>query len=112
MISSVINLALDNPNQLLRFIIVSMISIIFTYLLYWITNRNRLVKFVPGIILVIVSFVLLNQGMEIITQARGLELVMNFGLAFVAGFVSLMFALILGVKDKGRRRRRKRPKVK
>lgn len=100
---TLIDFLFDHQNQLLIYAIVSGLSILITFLAYWVTNRNRIMKYLPAIILIVVSLYELYVGLNTITEESGVNSIMIFGLTFVAGFVGFCYALILGILNKNKK---------
>ena len=102
--SAIINFILDHQDALFMSMIVSLFAIIGTYLIYWITNKNRFMKYIPGLILGFVALYKLYTGWLRVTKPEGISdisLAITLG---VTGLVSLCFSMILGVIRKPKRR--------
>ncbi|MDO5718128.1 MAG: hypothetical protein Q4P34_04010 [Tissierellia bacterium] len=97
---SILNLVLDHQGQATVFPMISLVAVLVTYLLYWISNRNKYMKYLPGVIMIIIGIYNLIEGLPRLTEDEGLSMILRFGIFFVAGFVSLCFALILGINQK------------
>ena len=109
---SILNLVLDHQQNFFLFSLAGLIAILVTYLIYWISNRNAYIKYIPPILLIIISIYELYLGLPKITESYGLEKIMTFGVLFVAGFVSLMFAFILQLYRKPKDKKNKAKKEK
>lgn len=94
---SILNLILEHQGKTVVFIIGALVSILITYLVYWISNKNRYFKYVPSLALISISAYKLVEGISRITTEEGINNIWSFGIFFVTGMVSLLFALILGV---------------
>lgn len=100
---TVINLVLDHPNQILKFIVVAVVAMLLTYLVYWITNKNRVAKFIPGLVSLLAGFYNLQASLPLLNEPAGLKKLNGFGMFFVAGFVSICYSFILGIYSKRKR---------
>ncbi|MDO5690001.1 MAG: hypothetical protein Q4G61_07115 [Tissierellia bacterium] len=96
-------LLLDHQGDVYVFPLTALLAVVATYLIYWATNRNRYIKYIPGVVLVFIGLYSLSEGLPRITSAEGVDLINRFGIFFVSGFVALCFALILGVRSKYQR---------
>lgn len=94
---SILNLILQHQGKTVVFIIGALVSILITYLVYWISNKNEYFKYVPSLALISISVYKLVGGISRITTEDGISDIWSFGIFFVTGMVSLFFALILGV---------------
>lgn len=83
--------------QNLMILFVTMLAVIVTSLLYWISNKNRWVKYAPAFVLLLIAIYSLFQGAPRLMVDAGLASMWRFVLFAVSGFVSLCYALILGV---------------
>ncbi len=99
---SIFNLVLDYQSRTTIIPLSAFLAIIGTGLIFWISNKNKYIKYVPGLILVFIGIYNLVEGFPKMTDEVGLNMVLRFGIFFVAGFVSLCFALILGIIEKSK----------
>lgn len=99
---SILNLVMDHQSKTTIFPLASLFAILGVYLIYWISNRNKYIKYVPGFILVFIGVYNLVEGLPKITDETGLNMILRFGIFFVSGFVALCYALILGIINKSR----------
>ncbi|WP_425539616.1 hypothetical protein [Microaceticoccus formicicus] len=99
---SILNLVLDHQSKTTIFPLASLFAILGVYLIYWISNRNKYIKYVPGLILISIGIYNLVEGLPKITDETGLNMILRFGIFFVSGFVALCYALILGIINKSR----------
>lgn len=99
---SILNLVLDYQSRTTIIPLSAFLAIVGTGLIFWISNKNKYIKYVPGLILVFIGIYNLVEGFPRMTDDEGLNMVLRFGIFFVAGFVSLCFALILGIIEKSK----------
>lgn len=85
---------------------VCFIAILITVLIYFVFKKDskyRLVKYIPGAILVgIGAFNLFNLGIDL-PGISEFNKVLIIVISMVAGFISLSTGLIIGIINKGRR---------
>lgn len=92
--------------QNLMILFVTVLAVIVTSLLYWISNKNRWVKYAPAFVLLFIALYSLFRGAPRLMMDTGLESMWRFVLFAVSGFVSFCYALILGVVKNDRRLKR------
>lgn len=97
---TILNFVLDHQDGLYMSMIVSIFAIIGTYLIYWITNKNKLMKYIPSLIMIFISFYKLYTGWVSITRPEGIDDISLAVTVGVGGVVSLCFAWILGIQRK------------
>lgn len=93
---------MDHQSKTTIFPLASLFAILGVYLIYWISNRNKFIKYVPGFVLIFIGIYNLVEGFPKITDETGLDMILKFGIFFVSGFVALCYALILGIINKSR----------
>lgn len=82
--------------------IVAITAIIFTLIMYLIFRNNRVVKYFPGLIFIVIGlYNLFYLGKES-TTIEGVNRVLIILVAMVAGFIGLSTGLIIGIFKKGR----------
>ena len=86
--------------------IMTFIAWALAYLLYRVTNRKKFYKYIPGLIFSAVGIYYLVNGLSNIVTQQGLDSIWDFCVYFVAGFNGLMFAWILGIYNKQKKRKR------
>lgn len=91
---------------------VSLASIIITYITHRIfRNINRAIKYLPGIFLIIFGLYNLYTVGNDLTRTAGISNLVFFMLGVGAGFIGLLFGLILGVYNKEKKvKKQKRSK--
>lgn len=107
--TTIINFLIDHTSEILTVFVIGIFSMVLTYLIYWITNRNRFIKYLLGIVLVFFGVYSLSIGLNNIIRPEGIVAISRGIYAGVAGLVSILFALILGINNKGKR---KKPRAK
>lgn len=107
-----VNFIMDHSEQALIVVFVAVFAMIATYLIYWITNKNRFTKYILGFVLTFIGLYSLISGLENFTRPEGVDLVARAIIIGVAGLVSVCFALIIGVlnKDKGKKKLKRKYK--
>lgn len=90
---------------------VSSVAIIITYISHRIFRRtNRAIKYLPGILLIIIgSYNLYTVGNDL-TRSAGISYLVLFILGVGSGFIALLFGLILGVYNKEKKKKKRRKK--
>lgn len=82
--------------------IAAVIAIIFTLIMYLVFRNNRVVKYIPGLIFIVIGlYNLFYLGKESST-VEGVNRVLIIVVAMVAGFIGLSTGLIIGIFKKGR----------
>lgn len=82
--------------------IAAVIAIIFTLIMYLVFRNNRVVKYIPGLIFIVIGlYNLFYLGKESST-VEGVNRVLIILVAMVAGFIGLSTGLIIGIFKKGR----------
>lgn len=82
--------------------IAAIIAIIFTLIMYLVFRNNRVVKYIPGLIFIVIGlYNLFYLGKESST-VEGVNRVLIIVVAMVAGFIGLSTGLIIGIFKKGR----------
>lgn len=82
--------------------IAAIIAIIFTLIMYLVFRNNRVVKYIPGLIFIVIGlYNLFYLGKESST-VEGVNRVLIILVAMVAGFIGLSTGLIIGIFKKGR----------
>lgn len=105
---TILNFIIDYQGDLFMTFLIGLFAIIGTFLVFWITNRNRFMKYLPGVIMVFAALYKVYTAWLRITGPEGigdLSLAIKLG---VAGLVSFCYALILGIDIKYRSASRKK----
>lgn len=88
----------------------SLAAILLTIIIHFLFRKySRFPKYIPGLIMIVIGISSLFTVLDSIVEAESLDQLMNFIIFLVGGFVGVFSALILGVYDKPRKRRRKKP---
>lgn len=104
--TTILNFFKTNSGQFAIVLGLALVSMIATYLIYWVTNKNSFIKYLLGLILIFFSLYTMAQGLKLISTEDGLSLMVRGVYLGVAGLVSILLALILRPKT----RRRTRPR--
>lgn len=106
--TTILNLFRANSGQFVIVLGLALVSMIATYLIYWVTNKNSFIKYLLGLILIFFSIYTMAQGLKLISTDDGLGLMVRGVYLGVAGLVSILLALILRPKTRRRSRSRKK----
>lgn len=88
---------------------VSLASIIITYITHRIfRDINKAIKYLPGIFLVIIGLYNIYTVGNDLTRTEGISNLVLFMLGVGAGFIGLLFGLILGVYNKDKKVKKKK----
>lgn len=109
---TILNFVLDHQDGLYMSMIVALFAIIGTYLIYWITNKNKFMKYLPGLLMFFIALYKLYIGWLNITKPEGIDDISLAVTIGVGGVVSLCFAWILGIKRKYKRKPKAKTKTK
>jgi hypothetical protein len=94
---------LDNTKAL---VYVSIASVGLTFITHFIFKKYRFVKYIPGIGIIGFGLYSLYQVMNLLTESKSIENLLLFLLCVVGGFVGLLFALIIGIYNKPKRKKK------
>lgn len=81
-------------------IIVSLAAVIITAVTNFIFRKYRVVKYLPGLIFIILGFFNLMQIGSDFTSAESLDSFLLFLVLFIGGLIGLFTALIIGIYNK------------
>jgi fucose permease len=95
---------MDNTKTL---IYVSFASIAITFITNIIFRRYRFAKYLPGIFFVGFGLFSLFQVSNTLTSSQSISSILLFIICVVGGFIGLLFALIIGIYNKPRHKRKK-----
>lgn len=79
--------------------IIAFAALIVTLLIYLFLNKNKIIKYIPGFIAVIVGIVFLILGFTKLLTISGLDFVETSVKVFVFGFTVIFFSIILDILD-------------
>lgn len=79
-------------------------TFVVVYIVYRVTGRRKFYKYLPGIILSGLGLFFLYLGLVNLTERSGLDRIWDFCIYFVAGFNGLLFAWILGIYNKRKKK--------
>ena len=88
---------MDNTKPM---IMVALGAIVVTLVTHLIFRRYRIVKYLPGLIIIMGGFYNLYNVMDKLTASSSINDLTMFVILAVAGFISLFSALIIGIYDK------------
>lgn len=71
-------------------------------------KRNRFIKYLPGIVILLYGLYKLYSVLDSLVDFESLDILMSFVTYTVSGFVGIFFALILGIYEKPRKKRKKK----
>ncbi len=87
----------------------SLAAIIITYITHRLFRRtNRAIKYLPGLLLIIIGVYNLYIVGNDLTRTAGISNLVLFILGVGSGFTGLLFGLILGVYNKEKKKKRKK----
>ncbi|MBU5437410.1 hypothetical protein KQI42_05280 [Tissierella sp. MSJ-40] len=76
---------------------VSVVSILITYIINKIFIKNRFVKYIPGILFLIIGFFNLCLAIKFLGSSKDIVKGALFIMGMVAGFISLLTGLIIEI---------------
>ena len=95
---------LDNAKTLFY---VSLAAVVVTLITHLIFKRYKYVKYLPGVAFIGFGFFSLYQVGNQLTESQSISNILLFLICVVGGFTGLLFALIIGIYNKPRRKRKK-----
>lgn len=88
---------------------VSLAAVILTVITHFIFRRhNRFIKYLPGIFIMIFGIYNLYTILDSLVENESLTELMSFITYVVSGFVGIFIALILGIYEKPRKRKKRK----
>lgn len=75
-------------------------------------KRNRLIKYLPGIFVLLYGIFNLYTVLDSLVEHESLDVLMSFVIYGVSGSVGIFSALILGIYEKPRKTKKKKKEVK
>ena len=95
-----LKLHLDNGKLLIYISLLTMLATIITQIIF---RKYRVMKYVPGLILLIVGAYNLYMVSDTLTSSESIKNILMFMVGLVAGFVGLFTGLIIGIYNKPRK---------
>lgn len=105
--AELLTFVLNARDRIMMLMILTIAVIFVTYLIYTISGRSSLIKYLPGTLLVIAGFYYLYRGMQQLTTQSGLNELMSAIIFIVIGLIGICFSLILGIYHQGEGRKTK-----
>ena len=98
----------DARGRIMMLLILTVAVIVVTYLIYTLSGRSGIIKYLPGALLVVAGFYYLYQGLQRLTEQAGLNELVSAVMFIVIGLVGVAFAMILGIYHQGEGQKTKR----
>lgn len=88
-------------DRILTLLVLALAVMIVTYVIYVVSGKSSILKYLPGLLLVGAGIYYLYQGFQNITTRAGLNEFMSAVIFGIIGLVGLSYALILGIYHQG-----------
>lgn len=98
----------DARDRVLMLFILTIAVLLVTYMIYVISGRTGIIKYLPGLLLTGAGIYYLYRGFHQLTTHAGLNELMSAVMFVVIGLVGIGFALILGILHQGEGQKTKR----
>lgn len=95
-------------DRVLMLFILTIAVLLVTYIIYTISGRSGVIKYLPGFLLTGAGVYYLYRGLQQMTTHAGLNELMSSVMFIVIGLVGISFALILGIYHQGEGQKTKR----
>lgn len=99
---------LASRDRILMLLILTIAVLLVTYLIYTISGRTGIVKYLPGMLLTGAGVFYLYRGFQQLTTHAGLNELISAVLFVVIGLIGVCFAMILGILHHGEGQKTKR----
>ncbi|MDO4593851.1 MAG: hypothetical protein Q4B52_00605 [Tissierellia bacterium] len=93
--SGLINLVSDHGEDLIILPLMALISLIVCILLHLFFDENKIIKYIPGIILIIASIIVSIYALSIFTTPKGLDFAWVAIFIAVSGIVGVITGFII-----------------
>ncbi len=95
-------------DRVLMLLILTVAVLLVTYIIYTISGRSGIVKYLPGFLLTAAGVYYMYRGLLQLTTHAGLNELMSAVIFVVIGLIGISFALILGILHQGEGQKTKR----
>lgn len=82
--------------------VMAFVSIVITSIAYLLFKKNRIIKYIPGLILILIGIYNLIYLGKDSTSLQGVNRLLVLIIAMVTGFIGLSTGLIIGIFTKGK----------
>jgi membrane associated rhomboid family serine protease len=83
-----------------------------TLITYFLFKKIRIIKYLPGFIVLMIGLYNLNTVLDVLTAESSLPVLLLAVIGIVAGLVGMLFALVIGILAKPvKKKRRKSPRT-
>lgn len=106
--AELVSFILAARDRILMLFILTIAVIVVTYLIFAISGKTSIIKYLPGVLLVIAGFYYLYQGMQQLTTQSGLNELVSAVIFIVIGLIGTCYAMILGIYHQGEGQKSKR----